>query len=178
MVELSCQEPLQAWRCSNKPWPIGPSWNRPGRGDPRPTLTQNFASCTGTFPRTTPNTIEGSAQALKSLIHTPILRRNGFIHTRSGSILMRISLATRGTTTDSLALFSVRMESIIMGRRFVEGKAEHLQERIVMEGQFLERGAARPRRRIMGRPIMAVQRPQNASFHSNEPVKFLRRRRR
>ena len=37
----------------------------------------------------------------------------------------RISLATRGTTTVSLDLFSVRMESILMGRQFVEGKDEH-----------------------------------------------------
>ena len=35
------------------------------------------------------------------------------IHTQSGSILMRISLAARGTTTDSLPLLSVRIESIM-----------------------------------------------------------------
>ena len=156
MVESSCQQPQQAWRCSKKPWSVGLSCNGPGRGDPRPTLTQNFASCTGTLPRTTRNTLEGSAEASKSLIHTPILCRNGFIHTQSGSILMRISLATRGTTTDSLAVFSVWIESIIIGRQFVERKAVHLQERIVMEGQFVERRAERPQRRIMGRPIMAV----------------------
>ena len=92
----------------------------------------------------------------------------GFIHTQSGSILTRISLATGGTTTDFLALFSVLMESIIMGQQFVDGKAEHLQERTVVE-----RRAERPQRRIMGRPIMAVQRPQNASYGSNEPVQFI-----
>ena len=145
MVEPSCQEKRQAWRCSNKPRPIGVSWNRPGKGDPTPTLTQMFASCTITLPRTTPNTVEGSAQASKSLIHTPILQRNRFIHTQSGS-------------TDSLALFIVQAEPIVMGRQFVDGKAEHLQERIVMGRQFVERRAERAQRRIIGPPIMAVQR--------------------
>ena len=50
----------------------------------------------------------------------------------------------RDVTTESLALFIVRMESIIMGRQFVERKDEHLQEQIVMEGQFVERRAQRP----------------------------------
>ena len=107
-------------------------------------------------------------------MHNPILWRKGFIHTESGSILMRTSLATRGTMTDSLALLSVQMESIIMGR-FVDGTAEHLQEQTVVE-----RRAERPERRIMVRPIMAVQRPQNAGYHSKEPVRLLlgtRRRR-
>ena len=45
---------------------------------------------------------------------------------------MRISLATRGTTTDSLPLLSVRMESI-MGRQFVDREAEHLQEQTDVE---------------------------------------------
>ena len=85
---------------------------------------------------------------------------------------MRVSLATRGMTTDFLALFSVRMESIIMGR-FVDRKAKHLQERTVVE-----RRAERPQGRIMGRPIMAVERPQYASYHSNKPVRFLLRTRR
>ena len=39
MVELSCQEAQQAWRCSNEPWRTGLSWHRPGKGDPEPTLT-------------------------------------------------------------------------------------------------------------------------------------------
>ena len=76
---------------------------------------------------------------------------------------MRISLATRGTTTDSLLLLSVRMESI-MGRQLVDGEAKHLQERTV-----LGRRAERPQRRIMGRPIMAIQRPQNiATTRTNQ----------
>ena len=104
MGESSCQELPQAWKYSNKPWPIDQSWNRPGKGGPHPALTQNFASRMGVSPRATPNTIEGSARAWNSLIHTQILRRTGFIHTQSGSILMRISLPTRGTTTDSLLL--------------------------------------------------------------------------
>ena len=120
-----------------------------------------------------PSTDKGSARASKRLIHTPILWRNGFIHTQSGSILMKISLATRGTRTDFLVLFSVRRKPIIMGQQFVEGKDEHLGQRIVMEGQFVKRRAERAQQRIMGRPIKAVQRPQNAIFHSNEPVPFL-----
>ena len=124
----------------------GFTWNRPGKVDPIPTLTQDFASCTGTLPRTTPNSFDSNAQASKSLMHTPILRRNGFTHTQSGSIPMntRISLATRGTTTDSLALFSVRMEPIIMGRQLVEGKAKHLQEQKVMGPHLVERSAEAP----------------------------------
>ena len=131
MGESSCQELPQALKYSNKPWPIDQSWNRPGKGGPRPALTQNYASRMGVSPRATPNTIEGSARAWNSLIHTQILRRTGFIHTQSGSILMRISLPTRGTTTDSLLLLSVRMESI-MGRQFVDREAEDLQERTVV----------------------------------------------
>ena len=146
----------------------GPILESTWEGEPRPTLTQRFASCTGTRPRAMPNTFEGSAGASKSLIHTPILQRNGFILTQSGSIPMRISLATRGTTTDFLALLSVRMQSIIMGL-FLDGKAQHLKEQTVVE-----RRAKRPQRRIMGRPIMAAQRPENASYQSNEPVQFLR----
>ena len=53
---------------------------------------------------------------------------------RRGSILMRISPATRGTTTDPLSLLSVQM-----GRQFVdieanhrEFEAEHLQKRTVV----------------------------------------------
>ena len=57
---------------------------------------------------------------------------------------MRISLATQGTTTASLPQLSVRMESI-MGRQFVDGEAEHLQERTVVG-----RRAERSQRRIMG----------------------------
>ena len=91
-------------------WPILEStWE----GRPRPRIDQKFASRTGVRPRATPNTIEGSARAWNSLIHPQILPRTGFIHTQSGSILMRISLATRGTTTDSLLLLSVRMEAIM-----------------------------------------------------------------
>ena len=75
----------------------------------------------------------------------------------------RISLATRGMTTDLLALFSVWMEPIIMGRQFVEVKAEHLRVQILMGSQFVERRAERPPRRIMGQPIMAVQRPKTQS---------------
>ena len=88
-------------------------------------------------------------------------------------MLMRISLATRGTKTYSLALFSVRMESITMARPFVDENAEHLQEQTVVE-----RRAERPQGRIMGLPIMAVQRPQNGSYCSSEQVQFLLRRRR
>ena len=99
---------------------------------------------------------------------------------------MRISFATRGTTTDSLPLLSVRMESI-MGRKFVDIEAEHLdieaehlQEQNVLgrRAEHLQQRAHCPPRRIMGQPIMAVQRPENANYHSNEPVRFLLRTRR
>ena len=144
-----------------------------------PAFTQSFATCTGPRPAATPNTIDDSARASKSLIHTPNLRSNGFIHTQSGSILMRISLATRGTTTDSLPLLSVRIESI-MGRQFVDIEAEHLQERTVVgrRAEHLQQREQRPQLRVMGRPIIAVERPENTSYHSNQPVRFLLRTRR
>ena len=132
MGESSCQEPPQAWKCLSKPWPTNLSWNRPKEGGPSPAITPNFASCTGPRPCAMQNTIEDSARALKSLIHTPILRMNGFM--RNDSILMRILLGIRGTMTDPLPLFSVRM-----GRRFLDIEAEHqdieadrIQERTVV----------------------------------------------
>ena len=67
----------------------------------------NLCKLYGPRPQAMQNTIEDSARASKSLIHTPTLRLNGF--TRNDSILMKMSLAIRGTTTDSLPLFSVRM---------------------------------------------------------------------
>ena len=51
---------------------------------------------------------------------------------------MSMSLATRGTTTDSPPLLNIRRESI-MGRQFMDREAEHLQERTVVG-----RGAKRP----------------------------------
>ena len=174
MVESSCQEARQAWRCSNEAWPIGLSWNRPGKGDPQPTLTQNFASCTGTLPRTTPNTFVSNAQASKSLMHTPILRRNGFIYTQTGSIPRntRISLATRGTTTDSVALFSVRMEPIIMARQFVEGKAEHFQERIAIGRQFVERRADAPNDESWAGQSCPAPPKKQASTRTNQTTSY------
>ena len=79
---------------------------------------------------------------------------------RSGSILMRISLATRGTTTDPLPLLSVWT-----GRQFVDieaehmgFEAEHLQERTVVgrRAEHLQQRGHCPQQRNMGRPIMAV----------------------
>ena len=90
----------------------------------------------------------------------PILRKSGSIHTQSGSIQRktRISLAIRDTTTYSFVLLSVRVEPNVMGRQFVERRAEQ------------------PQKRITGRPVMGVQRSQNAGFHSNEPIHFLLQR--
>ena len=88
MGESSCEEPPQTWKCSSEPWPAGLSWNRTREGGPQPACTRNFASCTGPLPRAMQNTIEDSARASKSLIHTPILRMNGFM--RNDSILMKI----------------------------------------------------------------------------------------
>ena len=96
--ESSCQKPPQAWKCSSEPWPAGLSCNRPREESPRPACTRNFASCTGPRPQAMQNTIQDTAPASKSLIHTRILRMNGFM--RNGSILMKMSLAIRGTTTD------------------------------------------------------------------------------
>ena len=86
MVELSGQEAQQACRCWNEPCSIDLSPNQPGKGNPQPTLTPNFLTYTGTLPRTTPNIFDSNVQALRSLMLSPILRRNGFIHTQSGSI--------------------------------------------------------------------------------------------
>ena len=82
------------------------------------------------------------------------------------------------------------MESIT-GRQFVDREAEYLQERTVVgrraelqERTVIGSGAERPQPRIMGRPIqgrimgrpiLAVQRRQNASYHSNELIRFLLR---
>ena len=53
---------------------------------------------------------------------------------RSGLILMRILLATRGTTTDPLPLFSVRMDRqfVDIEAKHLDFEAEHLQERTVV----------------------------------------------
>ena len=74
-----------------------------------------------------------------------------------------------------------------MGRQFVDieaehmdFEAEHLQERTVVERRAehpQQRGHC-PQRQIMGRSIMAVKRPENASYHSNKPVQFVLRTRR
>ena len=80
------------------------------------------------------HTIEDSARALVSLISTPILGMNGFM--RKGSILMKISLAIRDTTTDCLPLFSVRM-----GRQFLDIEAEHLDIKAIHERTVVGRRA-------------------------------------
>ena len=98
MGELSYQEAQQAWKCSSKPWPAGLFRNRPREGPPPPACTRNSASCMGPRPRSMQNTIEDSARVSQSLIPTPILRMNGLM--KNGSILMKISLVTRDTTTD------------------------------------------------------------------------------
>ena len=57
-VMLGATTGLEMFHQALANWPILVStWV----GGPRPTLTQNFASCTGTLPRTTPNTIEAVA---------------------------------------------------------------------------------------------------------------------
>ena len=113
--ELSGQEPQQAWKCSSEPWLAGLSWNRPREGGPYPACTRNFASCTGLRPRAIQNTIEDSAGASKSLIHTPLLRVNGFM--RNNLILMKISLARRGTTTDPPSSVQRPDGSTVLGHR-------------------------------------------------------------
>ena len=110
-------------------WPVLEST----RG-PHSALHRNVASCTGPRPRAMQNTIEDSAPTSKSLIHTPILRMNGFL--RNGSILMKISLAIRGTMTDFLPLFSVRM-----GQHFLDIEAEHLDNEAIQKQTVVERRA-------------------------------------
>ena len=134
MGELSCQEPPHAWKRSSEPWPAGVSWNRPREGGPDPACTRNFASCMGPRPWSMQKTIEDSARASKSLIPTPILRMNGFM--RNGSILMKISLAIRDTTTDRLPLFSV-----LMGRQFLVIGVEHLDIKAIQERTVVGRRA-------------------------------------
>ena len=97
-------------------WPVLESTK--GRMTP-PRMHRNSASCMGPRPRSMQNTIEDSARVSQSLVPTPILRMNGPM--KNGSIQMKISLATRDTTTDPLPLFSLRM-----GRQFLDIEAEHL----------------------------------------------------
>ena len=96
------QEAPQALKCSGSPWPTGLFWNQPREG-PHPACSSNSASCMGPRPRSMQNTFESGARALM------------------GSILMKILLATRDTTTDPLPLFSARM-----GRQFLDIEAKHL----------------------------------------------------
>ena len=85
-------------------WPVLESTKERG---PPPCMHLKLCKLYGPRPRAMQNTIEYSALVSKSLIHTPTLRLNGF--TRNDLILMKMSLAIRGMTTDSLPLFSVRM---------------------------------------------------------------------
>ena len=119
MGESSYQEPQQTWKCSIEPWPTGLFRNRPTVGGPHSACTRNSASCMGPRPRLMQNTIEDSARVSQSLVPTPILRMNGLM--KNGSILMKISLATRNTTTDPLPLFSARM-----GRQFLDIEVKQL----------------------------------------------------
>ena len=116
--ESSYQEPLQAWKCSSGPWPAGLFRNQPREGGPHTACTRNFAGCMNPRPRSMQNTIEDSARASQSLVPTQILGMNGFM--RNGLILMKISLATRDTTTDPLPLISARM-----GHQFLDIEADH-----------------------------------------------------
>ena len=90
---------------SSRACPTGLAGPEPSgtHNDPGQHFHQNSVSCTGPRPRSMQNTFESGAQAL------------------TGSILMKILLATRDTTTDPLPLFSTRM-----GRQFLDIEAEHL----------------------------------------------------
>ena len=145
-------------------------------GGPPPCMHPKLCKLYGRPSRAMQNTIKDSARASKILIHTRILQMHGFM--RNGSILMKISLAIRGTTTDVLPLFSVRTS-----RQFLDTEAKHLdiqaiQERTVVgrRAEYLQLEKQRwgcPQR--LGRPILAVECPENASYHSNEPVQLLLR---
>ena len=114
MGELSYQEAQQAWKCSSEPWSAGLFRNRPREG-PHPACTRNSASCMGPRPRSMQNTIEDSAQVSQSLVPTPILRMNGLM--KNGSILMKISLGTRDTTTDPPSSVQRQDGSTVLGHR-------------------------------------------------------------
>ena len=92
---------------------------------------------------------------------------------------MKIWLAIRNTTTDPLPLFGARM-----GRQFLDIEAEHLDIEAIqgrtVEGtecrsaEYLQLEQQRGRwPQRLGQPILAVECPENASYHSNEPVRLL-----
>ena len=85
-----------------------------GRDPPR-ACTRNSASCMGPRPRSMQNTIEDSARVSQSLVPTPILRMNGLM--KNGSILMKISLATRDTTIDPPSSVQRPEGSTVLGHR-------------------------------------------------------------
>ena len=134
--ESSYQEEQQAWKCSSEPWPAGLFRNRPREG-PQPACTRNSASCMGPRPRSMQNTIEDSARVSQSVVPTPIPRMNGLM--KNGSILMKISLATRDTTTDPLPLFSAWM-----GRQFLDIEAEHLDIKAIQKRTSWEPNTGEP----------------------------------
>ena len=104
-----------------------------GRKGP-PCMHPKLCKLYGPQPPAMHDIIEDSARASKSLIHTPVPRMNGFM--RSGWILMKISLAIRGTTTDPLPLFSARM-----GQQFLDIEAEHLDIKAIQEWTAVGRRA-------------------------------------
>ena len=97
-------------------WPVPQSTK--GGGTPT-RMHPELCKLYGPAPPSMQNTIEDNARASQSLVPIPILPMNGLM--RNGSSLMKISLATRDTTTDPLPLFSARM-----GRQFLDMEAEHL----------------------------------------------------
>ena len=106
----SYPEAPQAWKCSKQPWPTGLFRNRPREGL-HPACSRKSASCMGPRPQSMQNTFKSVARAL------------------IGSILMKILLATRDTTVDSLPLFSARM-----GRQFLD--IEAIQGRTVVGTEY------------------------------------------
>ena len=145
MVMSGATTGLQMLKQALANWPIlETTW----QGGPPPGIDPTFCKLYGPLPQGNAEYYRGQCSGL---IHTPIPRRYGFIHTQRGPILMRILLATRGTTTDSLSLLSVRMKSI-MGRQFVDREVEHLEKRTVVgrraehlqEPTVMGRGAERP----------------------------------
>ena len=91
-------------------------------------------------------------------------------------MLMKIWLAIRDTSTDPLPLFSARM-----GRQFLDIEAEQLDIEAIQGstgvGTVYRRAKdlqleQQPRRcpQQLGRPNLAVECPENASYHPNQPV--------
>ena len=63
-----------------------------------------------------------------------------------------------------------RQGSTRMGRQFLDIEAEHLDIKAIQGRAEYRRAESRRR---LGRPILAVECPENTTFYSNEPIRLL-----